>query len=220
MKKFFENYGLVALSSIVIIVLIIIAAPVGNAIESATTSMIDSFKNQVVSASSVITGSDTITATYKVNHYLMNLDGTTYTLDATETLSGGVNTSVSPETKEYTGFTAPRAKTVKVNGDGSTVVDYYYSRNLYYLDIDGILDGERKINIYQYGTFDLYVDGKVILKDHYDHCDTYYYGTPYEIKNVKALPGHEFKGVGEGGSLKGTVNENTFDIFLIFDKVQ
>ena len=54
MKKFFENYGFVALISIVVIVLIIIATPVGNSVENATTSMIGSFKNQVDSATNEI----------------------------------------------------------------------------------------------------------------------------------------------------------------------
>lgn len=54
MKKFFENYGFVALISVVVIVLIIIATPVGNSVENATTSMIGSFKNQVVNAANEI----------------------------------------------------------------------------------------------------------------------------------------------------------------------
>lgn len=50
MKKFFENYGFAALIPIVVIVLIIIATPVGNSVENATTSMIGSFKNSVVTS--------------------------------------------------------------------------------------------------------------------------------------------------------------------------
>lgn len=50
MKKFFEEYGFISLSAIAIIVLIIIATPVGNAIENSTTSIVSSFKNSVVTS--------------------------------------------------------------------------------------------------------------------------------------------------------------------------
>lgn len=54
MKAFFEEYGFVALAAIVIIILIIMATPVGAAIQAALTSMVNSFLDQVTAATSNI----------------------------------------------------------------------------------------------------------------------------------------------------------------------
>lgn len=70
-------------------------------------------------------------ADYTVNHYQQNLADDLYTLIDTENLQTNANTSVTPATKSYTGFTAPPTQTVTVVADGSTVVDYYYTRNTY-----------------------------------------------------------------------------------------
>lgn len=54
MKAFFEEYGFVALAAIVVIILIIMATPVGKAIEEALKSMVNSFLNQVTAATANI----------------------------------------------------------------------------------------------------------------------------------------------------------------------
>lgn len=54
-----------------------------------------------------------------------------YELVETENLTGIADTQVTPETKNYTGFTAPAMKTVTILGDGSTTVEYFYTRNQY-----------------------------------------------------------------------------------------
>ena len=48
-------------------------------------------------------------------------------------------TNISPDTGKYEGFTAPEKQTVPVEGDGSTVIEYRYSRNKHSVEID--LDG-------------------------------------------------------------------------------
>ncbi len=68
---------------------------------------------------------------YTVKHYKMNLDGSTYGKPEIETLTGTTNTSVSPEVKTYEGFTSPEVQTTNVNGDGSSIIEYYYTRNKY-----------------------------------------------------------------------------------------
>ncbi len=74
-------------------------------------------------------------STYTVKHYKMNLDGTTYAEPEVETKTGKINEKVTPEVKQYAGFTAPNTKTVLVNNNGSTVVDYYYTRNKYTVNL-------------------------------------------------------------------------------------
>ena len=70
---------------------------------------------------------------YKVNHYLQNVDGNGYTLKETETKTGETDSTVIPEfSQKYEGFT-PNGKVqqITINADGSSYVDYYYSRNKY-----------------------------------------------------------------------------------------
>jgi uncharacterized repeat protein (TIGR02543 family) len=69
---------------------------------------------------------------YSVKHYQENIAAGTYTLAATQTFSGTSGTSVTPAPSSYAGFTAPTTpQTVTIKGDGSTVVNYYYTRNSY-----------------------------------------------------------------------------------------
>ena len=72
---------------------------------------------------------------YTVKHYRMNIDGTTYAEPEEETKIVESNTEVMPEVKQYEGFTSPAVKTVTVSSDGSTVVEYYYTRNKYKLEL-------------------------------------------------------------------------------------
>ena len=72
---------------------------------------------------------------YTVNHWKQNVDGgdeqnkTNFTKVETEELTGTTDTQVTPAVKTYEGFNSPATKTVTIKGDGSTVVDYYYTRN-------------------------------------------------------------------------------------------
>ena len=75
---------------------------------------------------------------YRVVHKKMDLDGVNYTIAETELLYGEENAIVSPDTKEYTGFTSPIKQYVRISGDGSTEIEYLYSRNKYTLDIGEI----------------------------------------------------------------------------------
>ena len=73
--------------------------------------------------------------TYKVEHYLEQLDGT-YSLVDTDNLTGTTDDMVAPSLNEYTGFTSPMAQNVTINGDGTLVVKYYYTRNTYTIYFD------------------------------------------------------------------------------------
>ena len=68
--------------------------------------------------------------TYKVEHYIEKLDGT-YELRDTDNLAGTSDSEITPDTKNYTGFTAPKKQTVTVLSDGTLVVRYDYTRNSY-----------------------------------------------------------------------------------------
>ncbi len=75
---------------------------------------------------------------YTVNHWQQNLTGNAdihdnynYILKDTEELSETTGMNITPERKDYVGFTAPDSQSVIVAADGSTVVNYYYTRNKY-----------------------------------------------------------------------------------------
>lgn len=86
------------------------------------------------------------TVTYKpaqvsftVEHYQQNLNDDKYTLAETEKKTGFTESSVGVNLAKttYEGFTAqPYDTTTKIAADGSTVVQIYYDRNYYLLNLD------------------------------------------------------------------------------------
>ena len=73
---------------------------------------------------------------YTVNHYQQNPTGEGYTLLETEVYTGTTEATVIPATKEYIGFLAPGSQEGTITGDGSLVIDYYYTRNVYTIQLD------------------------------------------------------------------------------------
>lgn len=85
---------------------------------------------------------------YTVKHFQLNNDGINYTEVTTDrqTLSGIIGSSVTPSVKSYTGFTSPSTQTVTIAADGTTVVNYYYTRNKYtvtYIDVVDSTSGKQ-----------------------------------------------------------------------------
>lgn len=132
---------------------------------------------------------------YKVEHYKMNLDGTTYTLADTDYFKGTTDTSVTPAIKTYEGFTSPSTQTVTIKGDGTTVVKYYYIRNKYTLDLNGLINGTLRGNFvdvvknpitgaedrHTAGTAVVTVNGTVVGNKVTDYCNEVYYGSSISI---------------------------------------
>lgn len=132
---------------------------------------------------------------YKVEHYKMNLDGTTYTLADTDNFKGTTDTSVTPAVKTYEGFTSPSTQTVTIKGDGTTVVKYYYTRNKYTLDLNGLINGTLRGNLvdvvknpitgaedrHTAGTAVVTVNGTVVGIKVTDYCNEVYYGSSISI---------------------------------------
>ena len=102
------------------------------------------FENDVVTSDITLYAkwtANTNTA-YTVKHYQENIDGTYPAMPTEiENLTGTTATSVTPDVKDYTGFTAPSTQTVTIAADGSTVVEYKYTRNSYTLTWN-LADGE------------------------------------------------------------------------------
>ena len=104
---------------------------------------------------------------YTVEHYQMDLKGDFPKVPTeSEVLRAEENSKVSPDPKEYEGFSKPTIKEVDVKSDGSTVIKYYYIRNKYILTLekdDGI-ESALGEGTYYYGEK---VDIKYSLKEGY-----------------------------------------------------
>ena len=100
---------------------------------------------------------------YKVRYYLENLDSanpankSNYTLKIEDTKSGVTNEEVTAGIKEFTGFTYDENNsnnkiTGNIAGDGSLVLEVYYTRNAYtlYLEKDDNVDGVTGGGIYKF----------------------------------------------------------------------
>lgn len=70
---------------------------------------------------------------YKVEHYQQNMDDDNYPLIPYEidNLFGTTDTLTNGEVNTYEGFTSPEITQLNINGDGSTIIKLYYTRNSY-----------------------------------------------------------------------------------------
>ena len=83
---------------------------------------------------------------YVVNHWVQTLDAaingnaekneTNYELKETKNLTGTTDSTFKAATMEIEGFTAPDKETITIAADGSTVHNYYYTRNKYNIVIN------------------------------------------------------------------------------------
>lgn len=76
--------------------------------------------------------------TYYVMHWKQKLNGIAsakdsinYELAETESLVGETGATITPDVKSYDGFTAPDVTSDIIMASGSTIVNYYYTRNYY-----------------------------------------------------------------------------------------
>lgn len=131
---------------------------------------------------------------YTVNHYVMDINGNyPSTPTKTERLSGFTDTSVTAKRLNLgNGFTYPDVQTVKVKADGTTVVNYYYIRNKYTLDLNGLISSVLRPNLTEEvdsqtfiaGKATVTVNGKVLATNETDFCQMVYYGSSYKITTV------------------------------------
>lgn len=84
------------------------------------------------------------TADYTVKHWQQKVNATSTANNSTnytevtadiQKLSGIIGSSITPEVKTYTGFTSPQKQSATIKADGSTTVNYYYTRNSYTLTV-------------------------------------------------------------------------------------
>ena len=64
-------------------------------------------------------------------HYRENIEDDGFTLYETVELHGTADAFVTPAVKTYPGFFSPDAETVRIEPDGSRILNYYYARRTY-----------------------------------------------------------------------------------------
>lgn len=86
-------------------------------------------------------------------------------------------------------------------------------------DLNGWLDGNLSWgNIEGYGTVDVYINGSLAASNVSDYCAEHPVGTSYEIRNIRALDGHQYDGI-HSGSLAGTIGTERVEVYLSFSKL-
>lgn len=166
---------------------------------------------------------------YTVNHYVMDINGNyPSTPTKTERLSGFTDTSVTAKRLSLgNGFTYPDVQTVKIKADGTTVVKYYYTRNKYTLDLNGLINGTLRGNLvdvvknpitgaedrHTAGTAVVTVNGTVVGNKVTDYCNEVYYGSSISIittaesgYNIIDNSNVNFKMPAEGKTVTVTIN--------------
>ncbi|MGN1051352.1 MAG: hypothetical protein ACI4QE_03530, partial [Acutalibacteraceae bacterium] len=140
---------------------------------------------------------------YKVNHWVQKVTATStehndtqYELVDTEDKTGTTDTKVTPPVKTYEGCISPSTQTVNINGDGSTVVNYYYTRTKVALDINGEYFSQLYDDTTDLCTFDVYINGIKVADDVTDYKnDQILYGSTWEVKDIKPVGGKHYYGV-------------------------
>ncbi|MBQ3329102.1 MAG: S8 family serine peptidase [Eggerthellaceae bacterium] len=74
------------------------------------------------------------------------------------------------------------------------------SRTSYYLDVNGMLDGQADGGCGSMGTFDFNVNGSNVANDVADYYQTSLAGSTWSITDIKAKPGYTYEGAAEGAT--------------------
>lgn len=88
---------------------------------------------------------------YTVEHLVEKLDGS-YELYDRQAFTSDTDSQVTPEVKHMEGFSSPETETAIVKGDGSTVIRYFYKRNVHRFVLK-LNNGQPDVEYdYKYGT--------------------------------------------------------------------
>lgn len=88
---------------------------------------------------------------YTVEHLVEKLDGS-YELYDRQAFTSDTDSQVTPDVKYMEGFSSPETETAIVRGDGSTVIRYFYKRNVHRFVLK-LNNGQQDVEYdYKYGT--------------------------------------------------------------------
>lgn len=107
---------------------------------------------------------------YVVNHYIMDSDGQTYVLYQADELQGTTDTTAKADTLSLQYYVTPATQNININGDGTTVINYYYARQKFKLKVFEAVTGGKDTTLYN---------------------EDAYWGKPIFLSTT-ALPGYTF----------------------------
>lgn len=87
--------------------------------------------SKITTSTTVYAGWEAANTTYTVIHWQENADDDDYSYAENETKQGASGTQTAATAKSYPGFTAQAITQETIAGDGSTIVNVYYKRNIY-----------------------------------------------------------------------------------------
>ena len=87
--------------------------------------------SKITTSTTVYAGWEAANTTYTVIHWQENADDNGYSYMESETKRGASGKQTAATAKSYLGFTAQSITQETIAGDGSTIVNVYYKRNLY-----------------------------------------------------------------------------------------
>lgn len=87
--------------------------------------------SEITTSTTVYAGWEAANTTYTVIHWQENADDNGYSYKESETKQGASGTQTAATAKSYPGFTAQAITQETIAGDGSTIVNVYYKRNIY-----------------------------------------------------------------------------------------
>lgn len=189
----------------------------GSSSKLAELAATDGYTNNGTSDNVRVLSTTQSSATYMVKHWQQNvtgnkdkLDDENYTVVETQTVGALVGTSVTPSVRTYTGFISPASQTVEVLADNSVVVNYYYTRQVYYIDVNLLWDGVVYNSIGAAKTpvlFTVTVNDKVVAKNVADYYTKHPYGSTYKIE-LSVKEGYHYDG-DNYGSASGVIGAGT-----------
>lgn len=87
--------------------------------------------SEITTSTTVYAGWEAANTTYTVIHWQENADDNGYSYKESETKQGASGAQTAATAKSYLGFTAQTITQETIAGDGSTIVNVYYKRNVY-----------------------------------------------------------------------------------------
>lgn len=87
--------------------------------------------SEITTSTTVYAGWEAANTTYTVIHWQENADDNGYSYKESETKQGASGKQTAATAKSYLGFTAQTITQETIAGDGSTIVNVYYKRNIY-----------------------------------------------------------------------------------------
>ena len=212
MKGFLEQYGVGIFVLVLISILIAFASPIGKTIKNDITTKVNNLEE--------ITDEETEIA--KGNYYTIVFDGngaTSGSMEPMKVICGkefkmpkcefkkdGAEFSTIWCTKQNDVSNVGRRYVLGTNyqdiaNQGETIT--LYAIWGYRMDLQNVLDGTIGYWGHNYGTCDLYINGKLKQKNISDFNEVLQIGDTYEITNIKATKGHNYSGVYSGYDSSG-----------------